>query len=309
MKNIFGFAASAILVALFVINTPAQKNPPKDEWFQQIAKLSNTKKSDDRELAYQMGKKYLAEHGKDNDDKAKKVKAYVENYRMAEFNKAADETKMANALKYGEDILADQPENSYVTMNLGYTALEMMTKNQDKSFGVQGIMYAKKTLELFAAGKVPADFKPFKDQNEVTALMYYTIGSYTVDSNVKEAAIAFQKASLIDSQVKAKSYIYYIAAFHYEKVYETLAADFQTKYAGKPETDAMKAERAEIDKVIDRMIDAYARTVKCAEPESNPSLGMWKDRLKQVYTFRKGSDKGLNELVSGILATPMAEIL
>ena len=124
MKKFYGFALTAILAASFAVSVAAQKPLSKDESFQQIANLSNTKKPEDREKAYQMGKEFLTQFGKDADDKVKKIKAYVENYRLGEFNKAVDDVKMADALKYGKDILADEPENSYVTMNLGYCVSE-----------------------------------------------------------------------------------------------------------------------------------------------------------------------------------------
>ncbi|MBK7709007.1 MAG: hypothetical protein IPN69_11290 [Acidobacteria bacterium] len=309
MKKFYGFALTAILAASFAVSVAAQKPLSKDESFQQIAKLSNTKKPEDREKAYQMGKEFLTQFGKDADDKVKKIKAYVENYRLGEFNKAVDDVKMADALKYGKDILADEPENSYVTMNLGYCALDTLTNKQDRSFAAEGIAYSKQTIALFEAGKLPKDFKPFKDQAEVTALMYYAIGTFSVESDLKQAAQSFQKATTFESQVKSKSYPYYIIAFYYERLYEAAAADFQKKFAGKPEDAAMKAERAAIDVLIDRMIDAYARTVKLAEAENNASLGVWKERLTQIYKFRKGDDKGLAGFIGAVLSTPMPEVI
>ncbi len=310
MKKIVGFLLIAVLTGALAGSAFAQKQPSKDEWFAQIAKLTNTKKPEDREKAYQMGKEFLVQHGKDNDDKIKKIKAYVENYRLAEFNIAVDKVEMTKALQYGKEILADEPENSYVTMNLAYCALEALTTKQDSSFAADGIAYANQTISLFDAGKLPKDFKPFKNQDEVTALMYYTVGTFSIESDLKLAAHSFQKATAFESQIKSKSYPYYIIAYYYERIYEAAATDFKKNHGSKSSEDAaMKADREAIDKMLDRMIDAYARTVKLAEAENNASLNTWKARLTDVYKFRKGSDQGLSELLGSALSTPMGDVV
>lgn len=310
MKNILAVAVLAIISVVLAAPAMAQKQPSKDDLFQQIAKLSNSKKNEDREKAYQQSKEYLAQYGKDADDKAKKIRGFLEGYRIGEFNKAVDDVRMADALRYGKDILAEEPENSYVTLNLAYCALDAFTKKQDNSFFGDGINYAQQTITLFEDGKLPKDFKPFKDQAEVTALMYYAMGTFSVEGDLKGAAYYFQKAVSYESQVKSKSYPYYIVAFYYERKYETLAADFQKKHGSKSTEDAsMKADREKIDAVIDAMLDAYARTVKLGEPENNPNLPTWKARLAQVYQFRKGSDKGLAEFINSVLSKPLEEVI
>lgn len=310
MKKILTVAALAIISVLIATPASAQKQPSKDDWFQQIAKLSNSKKPEDREKAYQQSKEYIAQYGKDNDDKAKKVRTFRDGYRLNEFNRSVDEQKVAEALRYGREILADEPENSYVTMNLAYSALDVYQKKQDKTYFSDGINYAQQTISLFEEGKLPKEFKPFKDQAEVTALMYFALGSFSVEGDLKGAAYYFQKAVSYESQVKSKSYPYYIVAFYYERRYESLAADFQKKHGSKPTEDAaLKADREKIDAVIDAMIDAYARTVKLAEPENSPNLADWKARLTQIYQFRKGTDKGLTELINSVLNKPLEEVI
>ena len=57
---------------------------------------------------------------------------------------------------------------------------------------------------------------------------------------------------------------------------------------------------------MDKIIDAYARAVALAskDPQQAAAKNAWLARLTELYKFRHdGSDAGLNELVSGVLAT------
>jgi hypothetical protein len=308
MNRLTGLALAAVIAILLATPAIAQKQPSKDEWFQQIAKLTNTKKPEDATKAYQMSKDFLAQYGKDTDDKVKKIRDFVVKFRLNEFNRALDDVRIDDAIEFGNDILADEPNNAYVTMNLAYGGYEAFTKKQDKGFASKSIDYARRTLEFLEAGNVPKDIKPFKDQAEVTAMMNYVIATFSIEFDLKEAAIRFYRAVQPESQIKKSSYPFFIISQYYERKYESMAADFQKNHGSKrAEDEAMKTDRATIDQTISRMIDAYARAVKLGEAENNPELASWKQRLTQVYTFRKGDAKGLDEMIAGILATPMSE--
>lgn len=276
--------------------------------FQQIAKLSNTKKAEDRAKAYTLGKEFLAQYGKDDDEKVKKIKEYVVKYRLAEFNKALDELRLTDAETFGKEILAEEPDNAYVPMNLAYSGYDASIKKQDNSFAEKSIAYAKQALSLFESGKAPKDFAPFKDQADATSLMYYVIGNFLVNSDLKEAAKNLYKSTQYESQVKKSSYPYYIVAFYYEKKYEKQVAEYQKNHGSKTaEDEAMKKDQEAMNLTIDRMIDAYARAVKLGEATNSASLNTWKTRLIEVYKFRKGSDAGLQNLLDTVLTTEFAE--
>lgn len=308
MKPLFRVALFSVLTAALTVASIAQSKESKDEQFNKIAKMSQTKKAEDQKKAYEMGKEFIAQYGKDNDDKVKKIKDYVEKYRLNEFNKAVDEVRVADAAAFGKEILAAEPDNAYITLNLAYVGYEAYTKKQDKSFAADAANYAKQTISSFESGKAPKVLKPFKDQAEATALMYYAIGTFALDSDIKEAAKNFYKATQFESQIKKNSYPHYVLAYYYEKAYEAGAKDFQAKHASKTSEDAqMKADREKLDKIVDRMIDAYARAVKLAETENNPAKEGWKTRLTEIYKYRKQSDAGLNELLASVLNTPLPD--
>ena len=307
-KLAFFFCLSLLLTAGLITTAAAQDNAKKDELFGKIAKMSQTKKSEDQDKAYQMGKDFLTQYGSSNDDQVKKIKEFVEKYRASVINKKLDEGKTAEAFAIGKEILAQEPENSYVTMNLAYGGFEALTKKKDKSFAADSVGYAKQSLNLFTAGKLPKTFQPFKDQAEATALMYYIIGSFAVDTDLKEAAENFYKSLQYESKIKNTSYPYYYIAFNYEDQYSKAAKDFEAKHGKKAIEDSeMKADNAKLEKLIERMLDAYARTVKVAQAENNSNLAAWKQRFAEVYKFVKQSDAGADEYLNSVASKPMPE--
>ncbi len=299
MKNFARVVGFLFLTVVLTVSVFAQDKETKDQSFNKIAKLTQTKKPEDADKAYQLGKDYLAKYGKDDDDKTKKIKAFADNYRNSAFNKKLDETKTAEAIAIGKEILAQEPENTYVTMNLAYAGFDALQKNKNKSFAADSIVYAKQTLTLIDAGKPPKAFQPFKDQTEATAFMYYIIGNFSLDSDMKEAARNFYKSVQYDSRIKTDSYPYYVIAAYYEKEYAKAATDFQAKYAAKTTQDAeMKAAKDKLDKLVGNMLDAYARAIKFGEAQKNPSLATWKQRFTDIYKFLKKSDAGMNEYLA-----------
>lgn len=308
MKSVVRVAFLIAIVSTLGLLAFAQDKTSKDEMFKKIAQLSNSKKPEELKKAYEMSKEFSAKFGKDNDEKVQKIKKFNNTYRMNAFIKAVDEARIAEANAIAKDILADEPENSYVTLNLAYGGYELYTKKSDKTFSAEATANAKQTLKFFEAGNVPKDLSPFKDQAEATALMYYVIATFALDVDNKEAAANFYKATQFESQIKTNPYAYSNVAYYYEKSYESAAADYQKKHGAKNKEDAeMKADQEKLSKIIDRMIDAYARAVKIAEPQNNPQKDVWKARLTDVYKFRKQSDAGLSEMIANILNTPMPD--
>ena len=87
-----------------------------------------------------------------------------------------------------------------------------------------------------------------------------------------------------------------------------MAADLRVKADAKKTGDPeFKAESAKADKTVELMMDAYARAVKRGSVDKNPNVEIWKQRLTQVYTFVKKSDKGLSEYIDQTDATPMPD--
>jgi hypothetical protein len=299
MKNFARAVGFLFLTLAFTVSIFAQGKESKDEMYGKIAKLTQTKKAEDADKAYLLSKDFLAKYGKDTDEKVTKIKAFADNYRNNTFNTKLDQVKTAEAIAIGKEILALEPENSYVTMNLAYAGFDAQQKNKDNSFGADSVQYAKQTLSLFDAGKLPKTFQPFQSQAEATAFMYYVVGNFSLDTDLKTAAENFYKAVGYDSKIKTDSFPYYVIAAYYEKEYAKQAADFKIKYEAKKTDDAeIKDAQTKLDKLVGNMLDAYARAIKFGEAEKNPSLATWKQRFTDVYKFLKKSDAGMNEYLA-----------
>jgi hypothetical protein len=296
---------SFILLGLTTISF-AQDKGKKEENFQKIAKLSNSKKPEEKEKAYVMGKDFIAAYGKDTDDKVTKIKDFVAGYELDKLYNLIDAGKTDDAFLLGKDILEKNPENVEVTLSLAYGGYDALNKRKDDSFGGDTIVFAKQTLSFFEKGKLPKSFFPWKNQADATAWMYAILGNFTQEYEPKEAAIHFYNALKNDSELKSQPALYVSIANYYEGVYQQMATAFKAKHSSKVNEDAeMKADNDKIDIVLDRMIDSFARAVKISETAKTTNSESLKTRLTEIYKFRKKTDAGLNELLNNILSTPM----
>lgn len=297
------FLTCALTVSAF-----AQKVETESELFSKISKLTQTKKAVDEDKAYLLGKTFIERFGKNNSDEVKKVRDFMQNYQVAFVARKIEEGKTAEAFAFGKQVLAQQPDNAHLSMTLAYAGYQALVNKKDKSFNQDSILFAQKTVQLFAEKKLPNNFAPFTDQDEATAMMYYVIGNFLFDSNLKESAQNYYKAVQFTSKVKNNSLPYSIIAFYYEKEFEKAAKDFETNHGSKSSEDAaMRADNARLEKLMNNMQDAYARAIKLGESENAPKMNEWKKRYTEIYIFIKGNDKGAAEFLANVLMTPMPD--
>jgi hypothetical protein len=305
MKKVFQFAVFTLLIAALAGTAVAQKKS-KDETFKEIATLTNTKKPEDSEKAYQLAKEFFAQNPKEKGDVVTKIKDWIKRYRENKFYSAIDAKDFALAFPLGKEILADEPENTSVTMLLAYGGFDALAQKQDKSYGDDALAYGKKSLELMEKGNLPSNFAPFANKEDALAWMYYIIATFTSDKNLKEAAGHYYKATLYESQIKKTSQPYYVIAYYYESLYEKLSEALKAKAKGLSDAE-FKAETEKVDKIVDQMMDAYARAYTLGTAEKNPNAAAWKDRLTQVYQYRKKTTAGLDAFITYIVSTPFVD--
>ena len=79
--------------------------------------------------------------------------------------------------------------------------------------------------------------------------------------------------------------------------------------AEQQETPDCKALTAKVNDVTDRMIDALARAVAYSatttDANAKSASAKWKESLKTIYAFRKGSEDGLDAYIAGVTAKPL----
>jgi len=160
---------------------------------------------------------------------------------------------------------------------------------------------AIKALEQLEAGK---PFAPFASKDAAEAWMNYVIGK----AKLKDApvdAIPYILKAAHDPDLKKFPGLYIDLAQAYGNgPLAKLAQDYDAKYKGKDESPESKLALANIYQMIDRQIDALARATALAVGSDKTT---YMAALTQVYKDRKGSDAGLSDFVTGILAKPVPE--
>ncbi len=215
------------------------------------------------------------------------------------------------AFEVGKAVLVDEPENLKVLTDLAYAGFAAATAKND-AFSADAINYAKKAVQLLEAGKAPEKWEPYLGKDDALAYMNNIIGHLTVQKSPAEALPYLIKVAQQESKLKKFPATYGIVAGAYEAgEYAKLSADYKACCEGKDETPQSKLALENINQVIDRMIDAYARAVALAgsDPANQAAKKEWMDSLSTWYKYRHNqSDAGLTEMVAGILAKPLPPV-
>lgn len=301
------FVLLTILIAGLGLTAFGQKQKSKGDLLKEISALTKTNTPDDLGKAFEVGKEYVARFGSEKDETTAKIKKFVEDYRLESFFKAVDSKKTADAFALGKEILAGQPENASVVMNLAFAGYNAFSGG-DSSYAASIASYSDQAVSLIDAGKGPQNFAPFGSKDETLAWMNYMNATAQQTSNPKSAASHMWKAMKFESNIKSAVEPIYFIASYYEQMYEKMLADLNERVkAGTLAGDAEKAERARVDKCIDLMLDAYARTVVTAEAAKDPKLADISTRFAQIYKFRKGTDLLMTQFKDLTKSSPMPD--
>lgn len=211
------------------------------------------------------------------------------------------------AFEIGKAVLAEEPENIKVMLDLAYAGFAAALENKT-TFVADAIAYSKKAMQLLESGKAPEKWEPYAGKEAALAFLNNYIGRLTVQSDPSAALPYLMKVAQHESKLKASSSTYGIIGAAYEAgPYAKLSADYKLMFGGKDETPESKLALENINQVVDRMIDAYARGVALAgtDPANQASKTSWMESLSTWYKYRHNqSDAGLNEMIAGILAKP-----
>ena len=272
-----------------------------------------TFRTTDPTKAYDAGKKYLACSQTEDQYTAylkKWVTAYEKESRKIKMVPLLyGDKKYAEALGLGKEILADEPENLRVIIDLGYGSYLAAVSLKNESFNTDALTYARKAIQMIESGKVPASWAPFKGKDDTLAYLYDVVGRLSLKDNPAAAVSSFIKKAQFDTDLKKDPWTYYFIAAAYESgPYTKLSADYKRDHEGKDETPQSKLALENINQVVDRMIDAYARAVALAgnDPKYQTQKKQWMEDLSTWYKFRHNqSDAGINELIASVLSKPL----
>lgn len=316
-----------------VMRTQAQTGTPgvrvqetDDEYKVNTYKRFVENREPNPEVAYKAAKDYMGRYGKENDEYTRYLKQWITAYedderarRMAAEREDREQqllgsfTKKDFAKAYGlaKQVLADDSNNVKVLIALGYEALIASTETRNEAFNAEAAGYAQKALQLVENGRAPDTWAPFKNKEDVLASLHYALGFYSLKTKPEAALAEFIRAAQIESDRKsAPSTYYYLALAYQNGPYKRLSEDYSKRYGNQAETAESKAALENVNRVLDKIIDAYARAVALAgsDPQHQNAKAQWTVRLTELYKFRHdNSDVGLNELIARILSQPLPQ--
>jgi hypothetical protein len=297
-------------VSGIVVRAQETDDPVKIEVY---TRFVNNRKANEG-AAYQAAKEYLQRYPKDNDQYTQYLQKWIAVYERDERKRTLPQLvynakNFAGAYTLGKQILTEEPEYLPALIHLGYAGLLATTLAKNETFNADAQTYANKAIQAIEAGKSPASWAPFKGKEDTLAQLYYTVGFLNLKTAPDRAVQPLIRAVQFDTDLKKSPAIYYYLAAAYESgPYKTMAAAYQTTYAGKDESAQSKLALEQLNVIIDRMIDAYARAVAAAGTDAaNAQIkAQSSGKLEQFYKFRhEGSDAGMNELIAGVLTQPL----
>src|SRR5215510_2416340 len=320
MIQLLSIGATAVLLAIpvaaksvmFEPDSPVQDQCSQENKDAFYATFREVRKTDEAK-AYDAAKKYLACAGSEDTDITKYLKKWVGSYEEGTKKNQLpqliyNEKKYNEAFALGKTTLASDPDNLKVLIDLGYAGyLASVAKNNANN--ADAITYAKKAIQLLESGKTVEAWTPFNNKDEALAYLNYSVGVLTVAQDPASALPHLIKAATLESNLKKTPYTYsYIAGAYETGSYAKQSADYQAKYAGKDETPESKLALANINQVVDRMVDAYARAVAAAGSDAAYAKQKpeWQESLSTWYKYRHDkSEAGMPEMVAGILSKPL----
>lgn len=265
----------------------------------------------DQAKAYELAKKWLACPQLPGEES---ITAYLKDKFIAPYEKASRQGQVHDlvyvkkdnpkAIEIGKAILVEEPDNLKVLIDLAYAGYA----SKSPAYTADTLAYAKKAIQLIESGKTLPTWTPYTSKEEALGYLYNTIGSLTVQTDPNAGLANLIKAAQFEGKIKKLPFTYGTIAQAYEAgPYAKLAADYEAKFKGKDESPESKLALANINQVVDRMIDAYARAVALAgsDPANQANKTAWMESLATWYKYRNKSDAGMNEVIAGILAKPL----
>lgn len=276
--------------------------------------------------AYQAARDYMQRYDKEDDQYTRYLKAWIAAYeedqrvlrlaaeradREQQLLGSFSEKNYARAYGLANQVLADDPNNVRVLIALGYGAVAASTEARNETFNAEAARHAAKAIQLIESGRTPETWAPFKGKEDVLGSLHYALGFYALKPTPDAAVPHFIKAVQVDADRRNSLTTYSLLALAYQSgPYKRLSDDYSRRFANQPETPESKVAIENINKVVDRIIDAYARAVALAgtNPQNQAAKAQWMTQLTNFYKFRNNnSDAGLSEFIAGVLAKPLPQ--
>ncbi|MDQ1558499.1 MAG: hypothetical protein QOD32_1559 [Pyrinomonadaceae bacterium] len=336
MRNLIRLLTLAALATFFALPAfaqeaaaPAAGNPCEEaargEMYTKYYELKGKKDAkgqpdaDAQKQAYGIGQEYLTKYASCNDTYSKAVQKFVTQYgeavrkvgNVAELNDALYVKKdYAKAFQVGNQVIAADPENLSLLIQLGYAGYNAQSQKPSvTTYSPTALGYAKKAIEMLEAGKTPSEWVLFKTKDEALAYLNFAVGEYMIKADPAGAVPYYLKSLSMETPVKTTAPAYArLAAAYQVGQYDPLQKEFTAKFGGKPETEESKFALNNLNQVMDRVIDAYARAVNLAGSDAKMAEDkkVWLETLTGFYKFRNNdSTTGLDAFISSATSKPL----
>lgn len=289
--------------------------------YYELKKKEDAKKQPDpaaQKEAYAIGQEYLAKYASCNDSYSKAVQKFVTQYGDA-VRKVGNATELndalyvkkdyAKAFQVGNQMIAADPENLSLLIQLGYAGYNAQSLNPPlTTFTPTSLGYAKKAVEMLEAGKSPSEWVLFKTKDEALGYLSFAIGEYMINNDPAGALPYYLKAAAL-APTKDIALTYGRLGWAYQAgVYKPMQEAFTAKY--KEETDESKHALNNLNQVMDRVMDAYARAIRLAgtDPKFAQAKTEWMQQLTDFYKFRNNNTTtGLDAFIASTASKPLPE--
>lgn len=329
MKTLTRLLTVAALASLFALPSFAQDaaaaapNPCESaERTDLYTRYYEQKKAQDQAPAFATAKDYLAKYESACPDQySQAVRKFHDAYAAASgkvavqkaFYDAVNAKDARRAIDAGRQLAAAEPDNSGIYLLTAYTAYNgVVTKGspayQDAGVTSETVAAANRAIEMIQAGKEPKDiagrtsWAPFKGREDALAWANFWAGTLQYktapDAAVKQL-IAVAQSNV--AEVKEQPTVYTVLAVALESERARLAEEYK-KFT--EENDQSRMVLANINQIVDRQIDAYARAVAFEKDPARKTE--WMNILTELYKSRNnGTTDGLQAKIDAVRTTPL----
>jgi len=285
----------------------------KDALYQSFLK----NRQSDQPKAFEDAKKYLACPAGEVTEAQQKIIDYLKKWSTAYevgsrkirfIQLLYTDKKYPEAYALGKEILAAEPDNLKVMIDMGANGY-LVASLKNPTLTAESLDYARKALQALDSGKTVEDWQPLAGRDVAVAYLNFTVGALTLEKEPASALKNLIKAAQFETPLKKSPFTYaYIAGAYETGPYAKLSEEYKATYGGKDETPESKLALANINQIVDRMIDGYARAVALSGTDAAYATQktVWNDSLMQWYKYRNNNtDTGLSGMIAGILSKPL----
>lgn len=323
-RKLLKSALSLVFIFLFSAAAFAQGDKAQADMYEKFIATYKSTTPEQQKVAYDLGKEYLSKYGAPEDQYNKFVRTWVGKYEKAlldfNFEQNMTQKNYKEGFRYGKEILAAEPERLDILIPLGLIPVDIT----GGEFDADAVIYAQKSIKLIEAGKQPeaknstgkvvASWLQFSGKDDALAALSFALGAYASRAGKPaEAAVIFHRIAAGQSSYAKQPSIYLFLGNAYlngdYKKYETEYNRLLQKTPAQSNEAETKAALDKAFKVLDLVIDAYARAVALSnDPKDAAQKASSLNYLTTIYKARhNNSDAGLKEMMDKILSQPIPQ--